>query len=163
MSDTIANTKAFQDGMPHNHCWGCGPDNEKGLRIKSYWTEAGHSACDWHPSPEHMAGPTHVVNGGIISTLIDCHGICTAIADAYEREGRAIGEGETIWYVTGNLNVRFLKPTPIAAPVHLEATVERREGRKSWVTVTLSSEGEPRALGEVLAIRVPSEWLLGQH
>lgn len=156
-------TGVFQDGMPHNHCWGCGPANTKGLQIKSRWGAAGQSVCDWQPHPEHAAGPTHVVNGGIISTLIDCHGICTAIADAYQHEGRAIGEGETIWYVTGNLNVRFLKPTSIAAPVHLEAQVDRREGRKMWVSVTLSSEGEPRAVGEVLAVRVPADWLLGHH
>jgi acyl-coenzyme A thioesterase PaaI-like protein len=159
----LVSPQAFQDGMPHNHCWGCGPANPKGLQIRSYWGESGTSLCDWHPHPEHMAGPTHVLNGGIISTLIDCHGICTAIADAYQREGRAIGEGETIWYVTGNLNVRFLKPTPITAPVHLEATLANCEGRKTWVNVTLFSEGEARAVGEVLAVRVPADWLLGHH
>ncbi|MDQ4076105.1 MAG: PaaI family thioesterase [Chloroflexota bacterium] len=149
---------AFQDRMPFNHCWGCGADNPNGFQLKSCW-DRDVAVADWQPSPEYMAGPEHVLNGGVISTLIDCHGVCTAIADDYRHEGREIGEGETIWYVTGNLNVTFLKPTPIDAPVHLEAIVARREGRKAWVDVTLSSRGEPRARGEVLAIRVPTEWL----
>jgi acyl-coenzyme A thioesterase PaaI-like protein len=149
---------AFQDLMPYNHCWGCGPGNRRGLRLKSFW-EGERSVSDWQPSPEHAAGPKHVLNGGIIATLIDCHAICTAVADAYRREGRRIGEGEVIWCVTANLAVRYLEPTPIVSPVHLEAEIARREGRKSWVAVTLSSQGKPRATAEVLAVRVAPAWL----
>ncbi len=29
--------KAIQDQLEHNHCYGCGADNEKGYRIKSYY------------------------------------------------------------------------------------------------------------------------------
>jgi acyl-coenzyme A thioesterase PaaI-like protein len=83
---------SFQELMPGNHCWGCGSLNERGLGIQSRWQEPGQVAvCDWTPSPEHMAGPTSVVNGGIIATLVDCHSVCTAIANGYLSEGREIG------------------------------------------------------------------------
>ncbi len=79
--------RALQDAIPHNHCWGCGTLNPRGLRIKSY-AEGDGTVCRFQPSPEHMAGPTHVVNGGIIAAVIDCHCVCTAIADAYRAAGR---------------------------------------------------------------------------
>ncbi len=151
-------SSAFQDAMPFNHCWGCGADNENGLQLKSHW-QGERAVAAWQPQAQYMAGPEHVLNGGIISTLLDCHGVCTAVADGYRQEGRAVGEGEIIWYVTGSLSVSFLKPTPIDAPVHLEAIVERREGRKTWLQLLLSSQGEARARGELLAIRVSPEWM----
>lgn len=149
--------RAFQDLIPRNHCWGCGPDNEHGLHIKSYWA-GDETVCVWKPEPWHMAGPTHVVNGGIIATLIDCHSVCTAIADAYRRERRSMESEPLIWYVTARLDITYRQPTPIEAPVELRARVREIDGRKSWVDCSLSSAGEERARGEVLAIRVAAEW-----
>src|SRR5690242_4201687 len=87
---------AFQDLMPFNHCWGCGADNPAGLQLKSTWSadEPGVAIATFRPRAEHMAGPRHVLNGGIIATLLDCHGVCTSVADAYRHEGRSIGHGE---------------------------------------------------------------------
>ncbi len=150
---------AFQDQMPFNHCWGCGADNPDGFQLKSFWS-GERAVAEWMPRPEHMAGPEHVLNGGVIATLLDCHAVCTAVADHYRREGRAIGEGEVVWCVTGRLDVTFLKPTPIDAPVHLTAAIAERDGRKSWVEVTLSSQEIPRATARVLAIRVPETWMM---
>ncbi len=62
--------KAIQDLLPGNHCWGCGPDNPRGLQIKSH-VEGDETVCRFQPSPDHMAGPTHVVYGGIIASVID--------------------------------------------------------------------------------------------
>ena len=86
--------RAFQDQIPGIHCFGCGPDNPEGLKIKSYWEGPGRSLCCFRPAPHHSAGPRHFVNGGIIATVMDCHAICTAMAEGYESAGREIGEGE---------------------------------------------------------------------
>jgi hypothetical protein len=91
--------KAFQELIQGNHCFGCGNLNKHGLQIRSYW-DGEETVCNWKPREYHMAGPAHVLNGGIIATLIDCHSICTAIAAAYRNEGREIGSGERIWYAT---------------------------------------------------------------
>ena len=117
--------------------------------------------CRWTPFPEHMAGPTHVLNGGIIATIFDCHGICTAIADAYDREGRPIGGGADIWYATGDLRVRYLAPTPLGPELELRAWIEDVDGRKTTLRSVLVCEGEARAAADVLAVRVPEAWRHG--
>ena len=87
---------AFQDQIPDNFCYGCGPGNPVGLRIRSIW--AGNEAlCVFQPGPYDSAGPRYILNGGIIATLIDCHAVCTAIAHAYRVESRAIGSVPEIW------------------------------------------------------------------
>ena len=88
---------AFQDLIEDNFCFGCGPINEQGLQIKSYWDGPGVSICTYLPEPFQTAGPRGILNGGIIATLIDCHCVCTAIAYAYEREGREVGSVPEIW------------------------------------------------------------------
>lgn len=157
---TDASPDAFQDLIPNNHCWGCGNLNDGGLQLKSHWSTPGESsAATWNPQPVHMAGPTDVLNGGIISTLLDCHGICTAIAHAYRVEGRKIGEGDQIWYATGTLSVRFQKPTPIDSPVTLTAIVESSTEKRTNLRLSLESGGIERATAEVIAFRVPASWV----
>jgi acyl-coenzyme A thioesterase PaaI-like protein len=150
--------RAFQDAFPTNHCWGCGPSNQHGLRIKSYW-EGDESVCRFRPSPEHMAGPTHVLNGGIIATVIDCHCVCTAWADVYRSAAREMGSQPVPWCVTGSLKVDYLAPTPIDAVVELRARIRERNGRKRIVECTVFAGGKPCARAEVLAIEVPPSWL----
>ena len=146
---------AFQDQGAVRHCHGCGADNERGLRLKSFW-EDGEAVATWRAAPHHCGGTPENLNGGIIASLIDCHSLNLAIAAAYRAEGRAIGSAPRIGYVTANINVSFLKPTPIAEAIDLRARITRLEGRKAWVSCTLSAGGELRAMGEVLGVRV--EW-----
>ena len=148
---------AIQDRIPHNHCWGCGTLNPRGLHIKSY-AEAGETVCRFQPSPEHMAGPTHVVNGGIIAAVIDCHCVCTAIADSYRATGRALGSEPLLWSVTASLRVDYLAPTPIAEPLELRAHVREVKGRRRIVECTLRSGGRECARAEVVAVEVPASW-----
>lgn len=148
---------AFQDQIPGNHCYGCGPHNAQGLRIKSYW-DGDEAVATFVPQPFHMAGPTHVLNGGIIGTVIDCHCICTAFADAYRREGRAIGSVPQLWYATASMKVDYLRPTPIDRPLTLRAKVVEAGPKKSRITCALYADGAECAHGEVLAIRVPDGW-----
>jgi acyl-coenzyme A thioesterase PaaI-like protein len=149
--------KAIQDAIPHNDCFGCGPQNPAGLRIRSF-VEGEETVCRFQPSPAHMAGPTHVLNGGVIATVIDCHSVCTAIADLYRSAGREVGEGEPIWAVTASMKVDYLAPAPIGEVAELRARVVERAGRKRRVTCSFSSGGKECARGEVLAIEVRQEW-----
>jgi acyl-coenzyme A thioesterase PaaI-like protein len=147
---------AIQDAIPHNRCWGCGTLNPRGLQIKSY-VEGDEAVCRFEPSPDHMAGPPHVLNGGIIATVFDCHSVCTAIAHAYRAAGRALGSEPLIWCVTAALRVDYLAPTPIG-PVELRARVRESNGRKHVVECTLTAGGKPCARGETIAVEVPPEW-----
>jgi acyl-coenzyme A thioesterase PaaI-like protein len=149
------NDKAFQDQGSVRHCYGCSADNEKGLQIKSYW-DGDEAVATWKPQPHHCAGSKEILNGGIIASLIDCHSMNLAIATAYRAERRPIASSPRIGYVTAQMNISYLKPVPIDRAVQLRARISKLEGRKAWVNCTLTSDGELRAKGEVLGIRV--EW-----
>ena len=144
---------SFQDQGSVRHCHGCGADNARGLQIKSYW-DGDEAVATWHAQPHHCGGSEKILNGGIIASLIDCHSLNLAIAHAYRMENRPIGSSPRVGYVTANVNVSYLKPTPIHAAVELRARIARLEGRKAWVSCTLSAAGEICATGEVLGIRV---------
>ena len=152
------NKEAFQDQIPNNHCFGCGPENQHGLKLKSYWLNKDESVCRFMPSSHHSAGPTKYLNGGIISTIIDCHCVCTAIAKGYQLAGREIGTGDTIWFATGGLEVTFNKPVAIDKEVLLTAKVEAAKEKKISLTCVLSSEGEICVESNVIAVKVPSTW-----
>jgi acyl-coenzyme A thioesterase PaaI-like protein len=145
--------RSFQDQGAVHYCYGCGADNPRGLQIKSRW-DGSEAVASWQPEPHHCGGSKEIVNGGIIASLMDCHSLNLAIADDYRAEGRAIGTAPRIGYVTANLNISYLKPTPIHERLDLRARIDRRDGRKVWVSCTLSAAGEIRATGEVLGIRV---------
>ena len=149
---------AFQDQIGCNFCFGCGPTNEHGLRIRSYWDGPDESTCTYQPESHQAAGPKQFLNGGIIATLIDCHCICTAIAHAYRDDRREIGSAPAIWYVTGSLTVKYLRPTAIGVPVELRARIVEAGEKKTVLSCTLSSKGQECAMGEVVAIQVPLSW-----
>ena len=150
--------QALQDRYaPGLKCFGCGPANEKGLQIKSYW-DGEESVCVYEPRPEQCAGPTHFVYGGTIASLIDCHCVGTAMAHQYDLEQREIGTEPPIWCVTGRLTVNYLAPTPIDKPIELRARIVESAGRKTILKCTLSSEGRATAEGEVIAVRVMNAW-----
>ncbi len=149
--------QAFQDEITNNYCWGCGALNDEGLRIKSYWEE-NEAVCTWKPEPAHMAGPRHILNGGIIATLIDCHCVCTAIAAAARAEGRPLRDGSDLWYATASLKVTYLRPTPVDVPVVLRAQIAEMGPRKTVVICSVFAGSEVTAQGEVIAVRVPPDW-----
>jgi acyl-coenzyme A thioesterase PaaI-like protein len=144
---------SFQDQGSVRHCHGCGADNPQGLQIKSYWDGDG-AVAHWRAQPHHCGGSAYILNGGIIASLIDCHSLNLAIAHAYRSEHRVIGSSPRIGYVTAQLNVSYVKPTPLHERLELRARISRVEGRKAWVHCTLSAAGELCAEGEVLGIRV---------
>ena len=148
---------AIQDLIPGNHCYGCGPDNPHGMRIKSH-LEGGEAVCTYMPRPEQCAGPIQYLYGGTIASLIDCHSICTAIAHQYIGDGYEVGDGPPIWCVTGKISVNYVAPTPIDKLVELRARVVKSSGRKVIVNCTMYSDGTETANGEVVAIRVPDSW-----
>ncbi len=149
---------SIQEQIPGNRCYACGPTSKNGLQIRSYW-DGSQGLCDWQPPGSHYtAGPPQILNGGIVATVIDCHAVCTAIADAYQSEGRPIGTGQLIWYVTGSLKVTYLRPTPNNQLLSLSARVKEKTGRKAVVACSLSAGGLECATAEVIAVRVQDTW-----
>jgi len=153
--------KAFQDYYPDKLgvCYGCGRLNEHGLQIKSYWSKnKEESICHFQPKEFHSAMKGYVY-GGLIASLIDCHGTGTAAAAAYKFENREMDTDPPLRYVTASLHVDYLKPTPIDTILELKGTVKEIKGRKVVVSVTLSGKGEICARGEVIAVQVPDSMI----
>jgi acyl-coenzyme A thioesterase PaaI-like protein len=151
--------KAFQDYYPDDlsHCYGCGRLNEHGLKIKSYW-DGEESVCIHKPRPEYTAVPGFVY-GGIIASLIDCHGTGTASAAKYRSEGRDMDTQPPLRFLTGSLHVDFLLPTPMGVPLEIRGKVKEVKGRKVIVESTLSANGQICARGEVVAVQVPEHMM----
>ncbi len=150
---------ALQDRLSHNHCFGCGPHNEGGLNLKSYWTGEGPSTARFTPLPHHCSAPTHFVNGGIIATLIDCHSICTAWAAAFVDEGRSIGSEPARFVATGKLEITYKRPTPMGTELELEAVISERLEPGYVLTCNLSANGKVCAVATVTAVPVPASWM----
>ena len=156
MNGQDMSNQSFQDLGSVIYCHGCGRDNPRGLQIKSYW-DNDEAVATWKPQPYHCGGTKEVLYGGIIASLIDCHSLNLAIAYAYRAEERPIGSTPRIGYVTANLNISYLKPTPIDELLQLRARITKIDGRKAWVNCTLSAGGQVCATGDVLGIRVQWE------
>jgi acyl-coenzyme A thioesterase PaaI-like protein len=153
------NKKSFQDYYPDelSYCYGCGRLNEHGLHLKSYW-DREESVAIFHPKPYHIAIPGYVY-GGLIASLIDCHGTGTASAASYRKEGRMMGTDPPLRFVTAALQVDYLRPTPLGVVLEVRGRVKDHKGRKVVVSITVSAEGEVRARGEVVAVQMPAHMI----
>lgn len=146
---------AFQDfyAEKFSHCYGCGRNNPAGHHLKSHW-DGDETIARFLPKPEYSGGVPHHVYGGLIASLLDCHGAASAAAFAHRARNREMGsEGEPIRYVTASLKVDFRRPTPMGTELVIKGKLRSMEGRKVWVDLTLSADGEVCATGEMLAVR----------
>lgn len=146
---------AVQDFYPDdfNVCYGCGQRNEHGLRLRTYVT-GDETMATFTPRSYHTAIPGYVY-GGLIASLIDCHGTGTAAAAAYRAAGRELGSDPPFRFVTASLHVDYLKPTPMGVPLELRGRAREVKGRKVVVEITLSASGQVCARGEVVAVLAP--------
>ncbi len=151
------NLYAIQDTIPNNHCIGCGPDNEHGLRIKSTWCGDLETECLFQPEPHMASAPSSILNGGIIATLIDCHAVGTAVGYGRRLDGLDDGEPGAL-YATGSLGIRYLRPAAIDRPVHVKARITGVSARKTVLECTVISDGEVCATATVVAVRVAAGW-----
>jgi acyl-coenzyme A thioesterase PaaI-like protein len=125
-------------------CFGCGPKNMKGLRLRSFASDDGSVRATFRPWPEHDNGLGYL-NGGIIATLLDCHG-AAAVVLASERAGLA--PDGTLQYVTAGLAVRYLRPSPLHDPVDLIARIASVDENEMRVDVELWWQDKVRATAD---------------
>lgn len=139
--------KAFQDHYPDHlsHCYGCGRLNVHGWHLKSYW-EGEETVARFKPQDYHIAMEGFVY-GGLIASIIDCHGIATAVATLY-REQRG-SDCQPAAYVTASLHVEYIQPIPIGHVLEVRGKVREVKGHRIVVAVTVSAQREICAVGEV--------------
>lgn len=132
---------------PDLPCFGCGHGNDKGLKLRSYPAD-GFVTAEFTPWPEHDNGLGYL-NGGIISTVLDCHSAAAVMAEA-DRRGWPPLPGAALSYVTAGLSVRYLRPSPLHEPVGLRATVIEAAEAEMTVEVELTWDGKTRAAATAL-------------
>lgn len=121
---------------PKNTCFGCGPANPKGLRIRSF-PEGESVVAEWKAEPHHEAFPG-MLNGGIIGALLDCHSNWTA---AYHLM-KSSGAETPPCTVTADYAVKLLRPTPSKETIHLRARVVESKEDRATIEAELSAGGK---------------------
>ncbi|WP_040208886.1 PaaI family thioesterase [Neobacillus jeddahensis] len=151
---------AIQDEYPADFAWcyGCGRLNEGGHHFRTGWL-GDQTETIYSPKPEHLALPGFVY-GGVIASLIDCHGTGSAALALHRKNGNEPGDGvEPPRFVTASLNVNFLKPTPHGVPLKAIGVVQEIHPKKFKVLTEVFAEDILCARGEVVAVVMPSSFI----
>jgi acyl-coenzyme A thioesterase PaaI-like protein len=145
-------TKSLQETYaPQGRCFGCGPTNEQGLRIRSFALDETADArviCDFTPAKHHEAFE-NVLNGGIIGTVLDCHMNWTTIHHQMRKQGL----DHAPCCVTAEFKVVLKRPTPMG-PVHVEAKIVSSTDDRASIDAVLTEAGKVCAIGTGLFVAV---------
>ena len=133
----MTNTKSIQEiYSPDSICFGCGPKNEKGLRIRSF-AEGGEFVAEFHAEPHHQAFPG-VLNGGIIGALLDCHSNWAAAYHLMTKNQTY----QAPCTVTAEFHVKLLRPTAVDGTITLKARVVDSTEDRATVEAELIARGK---------------------
>jgi len=148
---------AAQDLYPDDvaHCYGCGRLNALGLHIRSLW-EGDETVARLTPRPEHTAIPGFVY-GGLVASLVDCHGTGSAALIAWRASGDETGVPPR--FVTAALQVDYLRPTPMGVELVARARPAEIGAKKVIVAIEVHAGAEVCARGRVVAVRMPESML----
>lgn len=121
-----------ESSLPVNRCFGCGPANEHGLKLRfSLDHETGTSTAKVKLARRFEGPPGHI-HGGIIATLMD------------EAMGK-VNKIHGVVAMTRHMEIDYLRPSPLGQVLTVTGRFLRREGRKIFM------EGEiHNAAGDLL-------------
>lgn len=151
---------AVQDHYPADaaHCYGCGARNPFGHHLKTRWADGSRTETitRFTPGPEQTAMPGYVY-GGLVASVLDCSGTGSAALAGTHAAGRDIESDGSLRYVTGTLEVRYQRPTPMGVELVVRGRVEEVKGRKVTVALTMTAGEDEVASGRVVALQLPDE------
>jgi acyl-coenzyme A thioesterase PaaI-like protein len=153
MADQIPLQDRLNPEAEIRHCYGCGADNKKGLQLKSFF-DGNEGIAKWQPQEHHCSYPGFL-NGGVASTLIDCHSAWTAFAAECHEHGIDMEQGidlPTGW--TRALKVDFLKPAHLDTELLLRAKVVKKGRTSRTVACSIYSDGEECVRGEATIVMI---------
>ena len=122
-------------------CLGCGPDAPQGYHLRV--RRDGDEVLTEHVFEQRHSGAPGIAHGGAVATVVDdVLGYLLYVA-------KAPG-------VTRRLEIDYLKPVLTAVPYVVRGRLDRRDGRKIWVScVATSPEGTEVFRATGLFIVVP--------
>lgn len=154
--------RAIQDDYADDYAWcyGCGRLNESGLHFRTGW-DGERTVTYYSPREEHTAIPGFIY-GGLMASLIDCHGTGSASLTLHRKNGHEPGSGEEPpRFVTASLHVDFMKPTPDGVTLKAVGEVEEIHPKKFKVNVEVFAGEACCAKGEVIAVVMPDTFATG--
>ena len=134
---------------PKSICFGCGPANNKGLKIRSF-PEGEVVIAKWKPESHHEAFPG-MLNGGIIGSLLDCHSNWTAAYSIMKNNGL----DQPPCTVTADYAIKLLRPTPSNQELELKAKVVDLKDDRATIEAELISGGKvcAKCTGTFVAVK----------
>lgn len=150
--------KAVQDFYPDHfaQCYGCGSLNPRGLQIKTHW-KGTQTLTSFIPSAHHTAIPGFVY-GGLLASLIDCHGTGSASLALAREKGISLEGHNAPRCVTASLQVDYLKPTPLGPELQIYGNIVEVKGRKVIVEAELYAGETLCVKGRIVALEVPENF-----
>lgn len=150
--------KGIQDYYPDHfsECYGCGRLNEHGHQIKTNW-DGDETITRFVPKEYHTAIPGFVY-GGLLASLIDCHGTGSAALALAKEKGIVLSEKNAPRCVTASLQVQYLKPTPIGGEIEIRGKIKEVSQRKAIIKTELYANGVLCVVGEVVSVLVPDNF-----
>ncbi len=147
-------SKAIQDLYPDDvaHCYGCGKNNPLGLQLKTFLVE-NKTISHFTPDSQYTAIPG-AVYGGLIASLLDCHGTGSAAAFICKEENIPMEAPLEVRCMTASLKIDYRQMTPLGVELEIKGKLKSISGRKVIVDMTLSANGQVCVTGEILAIRM---------
>jgi acyl-coenzyme A thioesterase PaaI-like protein len=136
---SLAGASLQERYAPTNLCFGCGPANEKGLRIRSF-LEGDELVAEWTAEPHHIAFEG-ALNGGICGALLDCHSNWAAAIHLMRQRGLDAPPCT----VTASFEVKLLRPTPPDAVLQLRARVVESSGDRVVIESSIEARGKVTA------------------
>ncbi|HET6610588.1 MAG TPA: PaaI family thioesterase [Kofleriaceae bacterium] len=135
----------FPDGM----CFGCGPKNQLGLRIKSV-VSGDEVIARFLPQPHHLAYEG-MVNGGILGAILDCHSNWTAVHGFMVDRGIDWAPAS----VTAEFSVKLRRPTPMDCELIARARAASIDGDRAIIDAEIEAAGKITATcrGTFVAVR----------
>lgn len=154
MTENKLTNTAIQDLYSDDlaHCFGCGKNNKEGHQLKTYLI-GNETIAHFTPDAKYTAIPGSVY-GGLIASLLDCHGTGSAAAFYCQHENIPLENPLPARCVTASLKVDFKIATPMGKKLELKGKLQKIDGRKIWVEMTLSADGIVSATAEILAIKL---------
>jgi len=139
-------------------CYGCGRLNKDGLQLKTFLVN--DETISQHKPKESKTAINGIVYGGLLASLIDCHGTGSASVFYARENGIELEQYNAPRFVTGNLNVSYLKPTPLDTELTLKGKLKEIKGRKVVVSIEVFSQGVLTVKGEVIALLLPENFVV---
>jgi acyl-coenzyme A thioesterase PaaI-like protein len=125
---------------PEGMCFGCGPKNALGLRIRSFAETDDACICRWTPEAHHLAFPG-VLSGGICGALLDCHSNWTTAWHLMRKSGATAPPCT----VTAEFAVKLKRPTPLGVELTIRGRVVDSQPDRATVEATIEANGQVTA------------------